>query len=99
MLFADEDLPAEAVAVLIGALVAGAVCGLWPLSAGARNGRPGLGVVGFVACVGSGVVLGCLLSLPTAAFFRILIGVLGHPEPPGGARPFNPYAKGNRSAF
>ena len=103
MLLAEEGLPIEAVAALIGALFAGALCGLWPLAAGARKGRPGLGVTGFVACVGSGFFLGCLLALPTAILFSVLIALLDHPAPPGGdglgGQPFNPYASGKRSAF
>jgi hypothetical protein len=103
MLFAGADLPIEDVAVVIGALFAGAVCGIWPLSAGARYGRPGLGVTGFVACLGSGLVLGCLLALPMAVFFRLLIGAMGRPPLPGGdglgGEPFNPYANGKRSDF
>ena len=103
MLFAEEELPLEAVVVVIAALFVGALCGLWPLAAGARKGRPGLGATGFFACLGSGFFLGCLLAFPTAVLFRVLIGLLDHPAPPGGdglgGRPFNPYADGKRSAF
>jgi hypothetical protein len=106
MLFAEVGgvgLSPEDVAVLVGALFAGAVCGIWPLSAGAHRGRPGLGVTGFVCCVVSGFLLGCLLALPIAVFFRLLIGALGHPNPPGGpglgGRPFDPYAHGKRADF
>ncbi|MDB5311983.1 MAG: hypothetical protein JWO38_6185 [Gemmataceae bacterium] len=110
MLFAAVDVNSQAYAFghLLGALPAGVICGLWPLSAGSRKGRPVLGVVGLGACVISGALLGCLLALPMAVFFRLLIGVLDHPTPPGGDglggdgpgdRPFNPYANGKRSAF
>ena len=99
MLFADEAVSPEAIGVVFGALFAGAICGIWPLSAGANKGMPGLGVVGFVACVGSGFVFGCLLALPTALFFRLLIGALNKPLPPDGlgGAPFNPYANGKRA--
>ena len=103
MLFANELSPEESVFLLIGALFAGAVCGLWPLGAGIRKRRPGVAVTGFIACLISGVVLGCLLALPTAIFFRLLIGVLDPPPMPGGdgmgGEPFNPYAHGKRSEW
>src|SRR5262245_42614258 len=105
MLFADEGLPPDVqnMAILMGALFAGALCGLWPLSAGMNKGRTGVGIVGFFACLASGFILGCLLALPTALFFRLLIGLLERPPLPGGegigGEPFNLYAHGKRSAF
>jgi len=105
MLFAEAELDPEiqTIAVVIGALFMGAICGLWPLGAGMKKGRPGVGMTGFVACLGSGFVLGCLLALPMAIFFRLLIGVLERPPLPGAdgldSEPFNPYANGKRSAF
>ena len=106
MLFADAqaEVQIEPVVILIGAIFAGAVCGIWPLTAGAKKGRPGLGVIGFFACLGSGFVLGCLLALPMAIFFRLLIGALDHPPPPGGYgldddRFDDPYERRQRSAY
>ena len=106
MLFAQEAVQhdAFAVGVLIGALVVGVLCGLWPLNAGFKKGRPGVGIAGFFACLGAGFVLGILLALPTAIIFRLVIGVLDHPAPPREdsvleSEPFNPYADGKRSAF
>lgn len=105
MLFAEAqmDPQIQSIAILIGAVFAGAVCGLWPLSAGAKKGRPGVGMTGFLVCVGSGFILGCLLALPMAIFFRLLIGVLERPSPHDSDRveyePLNPYANGKRSAF
>ena len=100
-----EGLPVQFVAAGVGAVIAGTLCGLWPLSAGARSGRPGLGVLAFVMCLISGFILGCLLALPTAIFFRVLIAALGHPAPPPGSgeslggRPFDPYANGKGSQW
>jgi len=109
MLFAEEALPPDAFAigVVIGALFVGVLCGLWPLSAGIKKGRPGVGIAGFFTCLGAGFVLGILLALPTAIIFRLVIGVLDPPAPPVGdaggeglgGEPFNPYANGKRSAF
>jgi hypothetical protein len=105
MLLADEGLSVETMVLIrmFGALIAGLVFGLWPLNAGAQRGRPGLGIVGLVACVVSGFVFGCLLALPVAVFFRLLIGALGDSAPPGGPgledEPYNPYKNGKRSAF
>ncbi|MBP3955494.1 hypothetical protein J8F10_09390 [Gemmata sp. G18] len=90
-------------AQMFGALTAGAVCGLWPLLSGFSKGRPILGIIGFFTCIPSAVFLGCLLSLPVAFVFKLLIGAMGSPKPPRKDdfpdEPFNPYANGKRSAF
>ena len=106
MLFADKGVSSEFVlgAVLVS-LIAGALCGLGPLAVGAQKGRPGLGVTGFVACVGSGFLLGCLLAFPVGLFFCVLIALLDHPAPPEGGgeelggKPFDPYGGGKRYDF
>jgi MFS family permease len=102
MLFAVDD-SAYTFGLLVGAIFSGVICGLWPLSAGAKKGLPVIGIIGFAACVVSGFVLGCILALPTALFFRLLISVFPSPEPPPSEhlddRPFNPYAGGKGSAF
>jgi hypothetical protein len=101
MLLAEGAQTAVSVVVLIGMLVVGILSGLWPLEAGSRTGRPGLGALGLCVCV-SVVFLGCLFAPPTALFFRVLIALLGHPAPPpGGAEglggeAYNPYANGKR---
>ena len=69
------------IGVLIGSLAAGAVCGLWPLLTGLRNGRPIMGLVGFLTCIPCGLLLGCLLALPVAFVFKLLISALPAPEP------------------
>jgi hypothetical protein len=105
MLFASVDYNSQAYAngVLIGSLLAGLVCGLWPLLAGASKGQPILGALGLFVCIISGYVLGLLLALPVAFVFAKLIGAMHRPKPPvddaSPAVPFNPYANGKRSAF
>jgi len=104
MLFAAVDVNSQEYknGVLLGSLIAGVICGLWPLLAGLSKGRPIMGIIGFFACIPSAFVLGCLLALPVAFVFKTLISVLPSPEPPGNQlddAPFNPYANGNRSAF
>ena len=58
---------------IIGAFVAGAICGLVPLVYGLATGETGLAVGGFVACVIGGLLLGVLLAVPMAAIFAWLI--------------------------
>lgn len=106
MLFAAQDIdPAFLVGAMIGGLVMGVICGLWPLNAGTAKGRTTLGMVGFGVCALSGVALGCLLALPMAILFRMIIGMLPpvgpqmHDEGVLSDEPFNPYAGGKRSAF
>jgi hypothetical protein len=58
---------------IIGALVAGAICGLVPLIYGLTRGQTALAVGGFVACVIGGLLLGVILAVPLAALFAYLI--------------------------
>jgi len=69
----------ELIGRIVGALFAGVFCGLIPLIAGIVKRGPvhiTLGVVGMVVCIGSGLVLGCLLGLPVAAVFTVIILVI-----------------------
>lgn len=59
--------------VIIGGLVAGIISGAIPLFYGAFNSRISWGILGFIACLISGVLLGLLLSLPIASVFVYLI--------------------------
>ena len=59
--------------IIIGALIAGVVCGLVPLVFGLMRGQTALAVGGFVACIAGGFVLGILLALPLAILFTVLI--------------------------
>jgi len=103
MLFAQEIDPAFLVGAMIGGVVMGVICGLMPLKAGAAKGRQTLGMVGFACCAISGLLLGCLLALPVAIVFRMVIGFLPPAPSPLDEmqpdEPFNPYAGGKRSAF
>jgi hypothetical protein len=58
---------------IIGAVVAGALCGVVPLVYGLVRGEPVLAVGGFAACVIGGLLLGVLLAAPLAAVFAWLI--------------------------
>jgi hypothetical protein len=105
MLFAavNTNSPEYAFAVLLGSLIAGVICGLWPLCVGLSLNRPIMAVIGFFTCIPCGYLLGCLLALPVAFVFKLLIQAMGRPDPPSGNEfqdpPFNPYANGKRSAF
>jgi hypothetical protein len=105
MLFAAVNTHSQeyAFGVLVGSLIAGVVCGLWPLCVGLSQNRPIMGTVGFFTCIPCGFLLGLLLALPVAFVFKLLIQAMGRPNPPSGDEaqnaPFNPYANGKRSAF
>lgn len=66
--------------VLMGAVIAGTLCGLIPLGAGARQNRLGLAIFGFVACLVMGVLGGALFALPTALVVKVII-VCTRPRP------------------
>jgi hypothetical protein len=69
----------ELIGRIVGALIAGIFCGLIPLITGIVKRGPvhiTLGVVGMVVCLGSGLLLGCLLGLPAAAVFTVIILVI-----------------------
>jgi membrane protein implicated in regulation of membrane protease activity len=59
--------------IVIGALVAGVLCGLIPLVYGLVKRQQALAFGGLVACVAAGFVLGVVLALPMAALFAWLI--------------------------
>lgn len=59
--------------LIIGAIVAGVVCGLVPLITGLVKGEQSLAWGGFVACIAGGFVLGIILAVPLAILFTVLI--------------------------
>jgi hypothetical protein len=58
---------------VVAALVAGVICGLFPLVYGLTRGRTSLAAGGFVACVVGGFILGLILAVPMAVLFCWLI--------------------------
>jgi Zn-dependent protease with chaperone function len=92
---------------IIGATVAGAICGLVPLVYGLARGETGLGLAGFAACLIAGVVLGVLLAVPLAALFAWLIwrhSREAHADrlaarAPAGTRPDTPAAETDDGRF
>ena len=60
-------------AIIIGALLSGALVGAVPAICGAVKHKIGLAVGGFFACLASGFLLGLLLSIPVCAVFLYLI--------------------------
>jgi hypothetical protein len=58
---------------IIGAIVAGALCGLVPLIYGLARAQTGLAAGGFAACLLGSALLGVLLAVPLAALFAWLI--------------------------
>ncbi len=61
-----------ATAAVVG-LIVGAIAGLAPLIAGYFRSRLALGVIGFVASVVGGAILGLLLAVPVALVFTLVI--------------------------
>ena len=59
--------------LIIGAILAGIVCGLVPLIFGLVRGEKGLAWGGFGACIVAGLILGLILALPMAIVFTVLI--------------------------
>jgi hypothetical protein len=59
--------------VIVGAIVAGVVCGLVPLIVGLTRGEKGLAWGGFVSCIIGGFVLGLIAAVPLAIIFTVLI--------------------------
>jgi hypothetical protein len=75
---------------MIGAVVAGGLCGLVPLVYGLVRGETGLALCGFAACLIGGVLLGVLLAVPFAAAFAWVIwrqSREAHAAPAGAAGP------------
>jgi hypothetical protein len=73
---------------MIGAVVAGGLCGLVPLVYGLVRGETGLALCGFAACLIGGVLLGVLLAVPFAAAFAWVIwrqSREAHATPPAAA--------------
>jgi uncharacterized membrane protein AbrB (regulator of aidB expression) len=85
------------VAMLIGAVIGGTLCGLIPYFFGKKKGQPTLGVVGLVCCIVAGLIAGIILALPTAGVFALIIAVRPNPQLPGappGAPPGTPPGAG-----
>ncbi len=59
--------------MVIGIIIAVIVCASIPISVGFARGQPVLGLVGGVCAGGGAVILGCLLGLPVALVFVIII--------------------------
>ena len=79
------------VALLIGAVIGGTLCGLIPYFFGRKRGQPTLGIVGLVSCIVGGLIFGIILALPVAGVFTLIIAVRkgesGTPGAPPGAPP------------
>jgi hypothetical protein len=59
--------------IVIGALAAGAICGLVPLVVGLIRNQTALAFGGLLACIAGGFVLGVILAVPLAILFVVLI--------------------------
>ena len=59
--------------LIIGAILAGIVCGLVPLIFGHVRKEKGLAWGGFAACIVAGLILGLILAVPMAIIFTVLI--------------------------
>ena len=63
------------VAMLIGAVIGGGLCGLIPYFFGKKRGQKTLGIVGLVCCIAAVLIAGIILALPTAGVFALIIAV------------------------
>ena len=83
------------IAMVIGAVVAGTLCGLVPYFFGKKRGQPTLGIVGLVCCIVGGLIAGLLLALPVAGVFALIIAVRKDESTPApGAPPGAPPGAG-----
>lgn len=60
-------------AVILGALIAGALLGLIPGIIGYKKEKQGLAIGGFIACVVGSFLLGLYLSVPICIIFTVII--------------------------
>lgn len=66
--------------MLVGAVVGSAMgfaCGKIPMAYATERKRDGLGLAAMITCVMCGLVLGCLLALPAAMIWTLIIVSLG----------------------
>lgn len=78
--------------MVIGIIFAVILCASIPISYGFKKGQPVLGLVGGVCAGGSAVVLGCLLGLPVALVFVLIIyAVSGNQQPRYKRRNYDDY--------
>ena len=82
------------VALLIGAVVGGTLCGLIPYFFGKKRGQPTLGIIGLVACIVGGLIAGIILALPVAGVFALVIAVRKGESSTPGAPPGAPPGPG-----
>lgn len=74
--------PAKFMGLIVGGLIAGALCGLIPYFVGKKRGQTTLGNAGLISSIIGGMIGGILLALPVAGVFALIIA----------ARPANPTA-------
>ena len=74
--------PAKLAGLIVGGLVAGALCGLIPFFVGKKGGQTTLGNAGLICCIIGGAIGGIILALPVAGVFALIIAT----------RPANPTA-------
>jgi uncharacterized membrane protein AbrB (regulator of aidB expression) len=79
----DQMDSTKLVAMLIGALIGGGLCGLIPYYFGRKRGQPTLAIVGLVCCIVAGLIAGIILALPTAGVFALIIAVRPSGQAPG----------------
>ncbi len=76
-------MDSKLIAMMIGAVIGGTLCGLIPYFFGKKRGQPTLGIVGLVCCIVAGLIAGILLALPTAGVFALIIAVRPSGQAPG----------------
>ena len=84
------DSTTKLVAMLIGGVIAGTLCGLIPYFFGKKRGQSKLGTIGLVSCIVSGMILGVILALPVAGVFALIIATRPAGPTPGAPQGFPP---------
>jgi hypothetical protein len=75
--------PAKFIGLIVGGLIAGALCGLIPFFVGKKRGQTTLGNAGLVCSIIGGAIGGIILALPVAGVFALIIAARPVGQTPG----------------
>jgi hypothetical protein len=79
----NEAAQAGALAgMIVGRILAVVVCGGIPIAVGNARGQPSLGGIGGVLSGAAALILGCLIALPLAGVFVLIICLMTMPKRP-----------------
>ena len=61
------------IGLILGAFVAGAICGLLPMIIALKKQRRKIALISWISCVISGFILGLILAVPVSIIFTVVI--------------------------